>query len=94
MVAPHGARPPYGGFEVTGTVNQTDREWEQRSIRNATAVVGVATCVSGGENADSIPYSNITLQFQTGSPAIKHFGAQPMDADQCAMLIQSLPIQG
>jgi hypothetical protein len=35
-------------------------------------------CVTGGENAGSIPYSNITLQFQTGSPAIKHFGAQPI----------------
>jgi len=34
-------------------------------------------CVTGGNPEDpfSVRYSNITLQFQTGSKAIKHFGA-------------------
>ena len=35
-------------------------------------------CVTGGDpevDPYSVPYSNITLQFETGSKAIKHFGA-------------------
>ena len=38
----------------------------------------IQVCVSGGEGSDSIPFSNLSMTFQSGSPAISHFGSQPI----------------
>jgi hypothetical protein len=68
----------FGGFQVTGTVSLLTGNGSNAAFETQPPSSVLQVCVSGGENADSIPYSNITLQFQTGSPAIKHFGAQPI----------------
>ena len=68
----------FGGFQVTGTVSQLTGNGSNAAFETQPPSSVLQICVSGGENADSIPYSNITLQFQTGSPAIKHFGSQPI----------------
>jgi hypothetical protein len=68
----------FGGFQVTGTVNLLTGNGSNAAFETQPPSSVLQVCVTGGENAGSIPYSNITLQFQTGSPAIKHFGAQPI----------------
>lgn len=68
----------YGGFQFTGTVSQLTGNGSNAAFETQPPSSVLQVCVSGGQNADSIPYSNITLQFQTGSPAIKHFGSQPI----------------
>ncbi|MGO8934605.1 MAG: hypothetical protein ACLPLZ_14205 [Terracidiphilus sp.] len=68
----------YGGFQVTGTVSLLTGNGSNAAFETQPPSSVLQVCVTGGENANSIPYSNITLQFQTGSPAIKHFGSQPI----------------
>jgi hypothetical protein len=68
----------YGGFQVTGTVSLLTANGSNAVFETQPPSSVLQVCVTGGENANSIPYSNITLQFQTGSPAIKHFGSQPI----------------
>lgn len=68
----------YGGFQVTGTVSLLTANGSNAVFETQPPSSVLQVCVTGGENADSIPYSNITLQFESGSPAIKHFGSQPI----------------
>jgi hypothetical protein len=68
----------FGGFQVTGTVSLLTGNGSNAAFETQPPSSVLQICVTGGENAGSIPYSNITLQFQTGSPAIKHFGGQPI----------------
>jgi hypothetical protein len=68
----------YGGFQVTGTVSLLTANGSNAVFETQPPSSVLQVCVTGGENANSIPYSNITLQFQTDSPAIKHFGSQPI----------------
>jgi len=70
--------PTYGGFQVTGTVSLLTGNGSNAAFESQPPSSVLQVCVTGGENANSVPYSNITLQFETGSPAIKHFGGQPI----------------
>jgi len=70
----------YGGFQVQGTVslitgNGSNAPFESKTAPPASVL---QVCVSGGRGDYSIPFSNITMTFQTGSPAINHFGPQPI----------------
>ena len=68
----------YGGFQITGTVSLLTGNGSNATFETQPPSSVLQVCVTGGENANSVPYSNITLQFQTGSPAITHFGGQPI----------------
>lgn len=68
----------YRGFQLSGTVSLLTGNGSNAPFETQPPSSVLQVCVTGGENADSIPYSNITLQFQAGSPAIKHFGSQPI----------------
>ncbi len=68
----------FGGFQVTGTVSLLTGNGSNALFETQPPSSVLQVCVTGGENAGSIPYSNITLQFLAGSPAIKHFGGQPI----------------
>lgn len=70
--------PAYGGFQLSGTVSLLTGNGSNAPFETQPPSSVLQVCVTGGENADSIPYSNITLQFETGSPAIQHFGSQPI----------------
>ena len=72
-------------FMLSGTVSIITGNGSTATFENTPPVTPpnpptsvLLVCVTGG-NPDvdpySVPYSNITLQFETGSKAIKHFGA-------------------
>ena len=62
------------------TANGSDAPFEPPAPTAPTSVLTV--CVSGGnvqtDPLYSIPYSNVTLQFSASSPAVTHFGSQPI----------------
>lgn len=65
------------GFQVTGTVslitgNGSQAPFEPAPPSSPTSQLQV--CISGGTGDNSVAFSNITLVFLQGSPAIKHFG--------------------
>ena len=68
----------YGGFQVNGTVNLLTGNGSNAVFETDPPSSTLQVCVSGGEGNDSVPFSNITLTFGTGSPAITHFGSQPI----------------
>lgn len=68
----------YGGFQVTRTVSLMTGNGSNAPFETDPPSSVLQVCVTGGKGDVSIPFSNITLTFQTGSPAIKHFGSQPI----------------
>lgn len=68
----------YGGFQVNGTVTLLTGNGSNAAFETSPPSSTLQVCVSGGQGNDSIPFSNITLTFGSGSPAIKHFGSQPI----------------
>jgi hypothetical protein len=67
-----------GGFQFTGTVSQLTGNGSNASFETSPPSSVLQVCVSGGGGNDSVPFSNITMTFLTGSPAITHFGSQPI----------------
>lgn len=75
--------PPYspttfGGFQVNGTVNLITGNGSNAPFEPNPPQSVLQVCVSGGQGEGSVPFSNITLTFQPNSPAISHFGSQPI----------------
>jgi hypothetical protein len=70
--------PTYGGFEIKDTVSLMTGNGSNAPFESLPPSSVLQVCVTGGENAYSIAYSNITLVFQSGSPALTHFGGQPI----------------
>jgi len=68
----------YGGFQVKETVSLMTGNGSNAPFETNPPSSVLQVCVSGGKGDAAIPFSNITLTFQSGSPAIKHFGAQPI----------------
>ncbi|MGB6688075.1 MAG: hypothetical protein WBE76_09570 [Terracidiphilus sp.] len=68
----------YGGFQFTGTVTLLTGNGSNAAFETSPPSSVLQVCVSGGEGNDSVPFSNITLTFQGSSPAITHFGSQPI----------------
>lgn len=68
----------FGGFQVNGTVSLLTGNGSNAPFETSPPSSVLQVCFSGGEGNDSVPFSNVTLTFQTGSPAIKHFGPQPI----------------
>ncbi len=68
----------YGGFQVNGTVSLLTGNGSNATFETTPPSSTLQVCVSGGEGNDSVPFSNITMTFGTGSPAISHFGSQPI----------------
>lgn len=66
----------YGGFEVKATVSLLTGNGSNAPFEAQPPSSVLQVCLTGGENAYSIAYSNITLVFQSGSPALAHFGGQ------------------
>ncbi|HEV2279184.1 MAG TPA: hypothetical protein VGS02_13460 [Acidobacteriaceae bacterium] len=75
---PSYSSPTYGGFQVTAPVTLMTGNGSNAPFETNPPSSVLQVCVTGGTGDGSIPFSNITLKFQTGSPAIKHFGAQPI----------------
>lgn len=68
----------FGGFQLTQTVSLLTGNGSNATFETSPPSSVLQVCVTGGEGNDSVPYSNITLKFVTGSPAITHFGSQPI----------------
>jgi hypothetical protein len=68
--------PTFGGFQFSGPVDLITGNGSNLSVEPDPPQSKLQVCVSGGQADGSIPFSNITVMFETGSPAIKHFGAQ------------------
>lgn len=68
----------YGGFQFTGTVSLLTGNGSNAKFETSPPSSVLQVCVSGGEGNNSVPFSNITLTFASGSPAISHFGSQPI----------------
>lgn len=68
----------FGGFQVTDTVRLMTGNGSNAPFETDPPSSVLQVCVTGGQGDVSIPFSNVTLTFQTGSPAIKHFGPQPI----------------
>jgi hypothetical protein len=68
----------YGGFQLNGTVSLMTGNGSNAPFETSPPSSTLQVCVSGGEGNDSVPFSNVTLTFGSGSPAIKHFGSQPI----------------
>jgi hypothetical protein len=66
----------FGGFQINDTVSLLTANGSNALFETSPPSSVLQVCISGGEGNDSVPFSNITLLFQTGSPAIKHFGSQ------------------
>jgi hypothetical protein len=64
------------GFQIKKTVKLMTGNGSNAPFETTPPSSVLQVCVSGGEGNDSILLSNITLQFETGSPAITHFGPQ------------------
>lgn len=70
--------PTFGGFQVTGPVSLITGNGSNAPFETDPPSSVLQVCVTGGKGDFSIPFSNVTLTFQSGSPAIKHFGSQPI----------------
>jgi hypothetical protein len=69
----------YGGFQITAKVNLITGNGSNAPFETSYPPPDVLqVCVSGGQGNGSIPFSNITLAFLGTSPAIGHFGPQPI----------------
>lgn len=68
----------FGGFQLNGTVSLLTANGSNAKFETSPPSSTLQVCVSGGEGNDSVPFSNITLTFGSGSPAISHFGGQPI----------------
>jgi len=68
----------YGGFQLNGTVSLLTGNGSNAVFETTPPSSTLQVCVSGGEGNDSVPFSNVTLTFGAGSPAITHFGSQPI----------------
>jgi hypothetical protein len=68
----------YGGFQLNGTISLLTANGSKAMFETSPPSSTLQVCVSGGEGNDSTPFSNITLTYGSGSPAIKHFGLQPI----------------
>lgn len=66
----------YGGFQLNGTVSLLTGNGSNAKFETSPPSSTLQVCVSGGEGNDSVPFSNITLTWGSGSPAISHFGSQ------------------
>lgn len=66
----------FGGFQFTNTVNLLTGNGSNAKFETSPPSSTLQVCVSGGEGNDSVPFSNITLTWGSGSPAISHFGSQ------------------
>lgn len=77
-LASSGTPAIYGGFQLKGTVRLMAANGSNAPFETTPPSSVLQVCVRGGEGKDPIPFSNITLQFETGSPAISHFGPQPI----------------
>jgi hypothetical protein len=65
-----------GGFQMTGPVSIITGNGTNAPFEPTPPTTQLQVCVTGGSGPGSVQYSNITLLFVTGSPAIKHFGPQ------------------
>jgi len=65
-----------GGFQFTKAVSLMTGNGGNAPFESDPPSSVLQVCVSGGDGDASVAYSNITLVFETGSPAIKHFGSQ------------------
>ena len=72
------SQPTFGGFQLTNTVSLLTANGSNAKFETNPPSSVLQVCVSGGQGNDSVPFSNITLTFQSGSPAITHFGSQPI----------------
>jgi hypothetical protein len=68
----------YGGFQLNQTVSLLTGNGSNATFETSPPSSVLHVCVSGGEGNSSVPFSNITLTFASGSPAISHFGPQPI----------------
>jgi hypothetical protein len=68
----------FGGFQVNGTVSLMTGNGSNAVFETTPPSSTLQVCVSGGEGNDSVPFSNITLTFGATSPAVSHFGSQPI----------------
>jgi hypothetical protein len=68
----------FGGFQLNDTVSLLTGNGSNAVFETSPPSSTLQVCVSGGEGNDSVPFSNITLTWGSGSPAIKHFGSQPI----------------
>jgi hypothetical protein len=68
----------YGGFQLNGTVSLLTANGSNAKFETSPPSSTMQVCVSGGEGNGSVPFSNITLTFGSGSPAVSHFGGQPI----------------
>lgn len=68
----------YGGFQVIAPVSLMTGNGSNAPFETDPPSSVLQVCVTGGKGDVSIPFSNVTLTFQSGSPAIKHFGSQPI----------------
>lgn len=68
----------YGGFQLNNTVSLLTGNGSNAKFETSPPSSTLQVCVSGGQGDDSVPYSNITLTWGSGSPAISHFGSQPI----------------
>jgi hypothetical protein len=68
----------YAGFQLNGTVSLLTANGSNAKFETSPPSSTMQVCVSGGEGNDSVPFSNITLTFGSGSPAVSHFGGQPI----------------
>ncbi len=66
----------FGGFQFTNTVSLLTANGSNAKFETSPPSSTLQVCVSGGEGNNSVPFSNITLTWGSGSPAISHFGAQ------------------
>lgn len=66
----------FGGFQLNQTVSLLTANGSNATFETSPPSSVLQVCVSGGEGNDSVPFSNITLTFASGSPAISHFGPQ------------------
>lgn len=66
----------YGGFQLIGTVSLLTANGSNAKFETSPPSSTLQVCVSGGEGKNSVPFSNATLTWGTGSPAISHFGSQ------------------
>jgi hypothetical protein len=62
-----------GQADITG--NGTAAPFQKPPTTGVTTLSPLQVCITGGTE---VTYSNMTMTFQTGAPAIKHFGSFPI----------------
>jgi hypothetical protein len=62
-----------GEADITG--NGTAAPFQKSPTTGVTTLSPLQVCITGGTE---VTYSNMTMTFQTGAPAIKHFGSFPI----------------